>query len=392
MNEVRIGIVGIGNMGSVHAKNIVDGKIQGLKLTAVCDIDAHKRTWAKENLGEEIALFTDYKEMIKSGYIDAVLIATPHYIHPDIAIYGFSNGLHVLTEKPAGVYTKQVEAMNAAAKEAGTVFGVVYNQRTNPLYKALKKLIDEGKLGELKRCVWIITNWYRTQAYYDSGSWRATWAGEGGGVLINQCPHNLDLWQWLFGMPSKVTGFTAIGKYHHIEVEDDVTAYAEYDNGATAVFITTTGECPGTNRLEISGDRGKAVIEEGVLKFYELEQGEREYCFTSQEGFGSPKMNVHNVEGEGIETGHNGILQNFTNAILYGEKLIAPGEEAIRGLTISNAIHLSSWLGQSVELPINADLYLEKLQEKIADSKVKPEVTSKISDLQGTYNSRWDVR
>lgn len=193
-------------------------------------------------------------------------------------------------------------------------------------------------------------------------------------------------------MPSKVTGFTAIGKYHHIEVEDDVTAYAEYDNGATAVFITTTGECPGTNRLEISGDRGKAVIEEGVLKFYELEQGEREYCFTSQEGFGSPKMNVHNVEGEGIETGHNGILQNFTNAILYGEKLIAPGEEAIRGLTISNAIHLSSWLGQSVELPINADLYLEKLQEKIADSKVKPEVTSKISDLQGTYNSRWDVR
>ena len=392
MNEVRIGIVGIGNMGSVHAKNIVDGKIQGLKLTAVCDIDAHKRTWAKENLGEEIALFTDYKEMIKSGYIDAVLIATPHYIHPDIAIYGFSKGLHVLTEKPAGVYTKQVEAMNVAAKEAGTVFGVVYNQRTNPLYKALKKLIDEGKLGELKRCVWIITNWYRTQAYYDSGSWRATWAGEGGGVLINQCPHNLDLWQWLFGMPSKVTGFTAIGKYHHIEVEDDVTAYTEYDNGATAVFITTTGECPGTNRLEISGDRGKAVIEEGVLKFYELEQGEREYCFTSQEGFGSPKMNVHNVEGEGIETGHNGILQNFTNAILYGEKLIAPGEEAIRGLTISNAIHLSSWLGQSVELPINADLYLEKLQEKIADSKVKPEVTSKISDLQGTYNSRWDVR
>lgn len=392
MNEVRIGIVGIGNMGSVHAKNIVDGKIQGLKLTAVCDIDVHKRVWAKENLGKEIALFTDYKEMIKSGCIDAVLIATPHYIHPDIAIYGFSEGLHVLTEKPAGVYTKQVEAMNAAAKEAGTVFGVVYNQRTNPLYRALKKLIDEGKLGELKRCVWIITNWYRTQAYYDSGSWRATWAGEGGGVLINQCPHNLDLWQWLFGMPSKVTGFTAIGKYHHIEVEDDVTAYAEYDNGATAVFITTTGECPGTNRLEISGDRGKAIIEEGVLKFYELEQGEREYCFTTKEGFGSPKMNVHNVEGEGIETGHNGILQNFTNAILYGEKLIAPGEEAIRGLTISNAIHLSSWLGESVELPIDADLYLEKLQEKIADSKVKPEVTSKISDLQGTYNSRWDVR
>ena len=240
MNEVRIGIVGIGNMGSAHAKSILAGNVARLTLGAVCDIAPEKLSWASENL-PGVPQFSDYHEMFASGLIDAVLIATPHYLHPTIAIDGFAAGLHVLTEKPAGVYTNQVQQMNDAAKASDRVFGIMYNQRTNPQFQKIREIIKSGRLGECKRFIWIITNWYRTQAYYDSGTWRATWAGEGGGVLINQCPHNLDLWQWMFGMPTRVRATCHYGKLHNIEVEDEVTAYAEYANGASAVFITTTG-------------------------------------------------------------------------------------------------------------------------------------------------------
>lgn len=391
MNKVRVGIVGIGNMGSVHAKSIVDGKIEGLQLVGVCDTDPKKLDWAKENL-PDVACYSDFKELVDSKTIDAAIIATPHYFHSPMAIYAFENGLHVLSEKPAGVYTQQVRMMNEAAKKAGTVFSMMYNQRTNPMFSLAQKMVTEGQLGELKRCVWIITNWYRTQAYYNSGTWRATWSGEGGGVLVNQCPHNLDIWQWVFGMPKKVMGFCGYGKYHDIEVEDDVTAYAEYENGATAVFITTTGEFPGTNRLEISGDKGKIIIEDGKFKFWELGVPEREFNRTCEKGFAAPPTTYTEIVPEGVETGHNGILQNFTNAILKGEKLIAPGEEGINGLTISNSIHLSNWTNDWVELPIDEELYLKMLKEKIATSKTKDAVESKISDLQGTYNNRWDIK
>ncbi|MHB1485818.1 MAG: Gfo/Idh/MocA family protein [Saccharofermentanales bacterium] len=391
MDNVRIGIIGIGNMGSVHANNIFRGEIRQATLAAVCDIDENKLEWAKANLGD-VTRYKDYREMIQSGLIDAVIIATPHYLHPEIAIFAFENKMNVLTEKPAGVYTKKVEEMNKAADKAGTVFCIMYNQRTNPIYKEARNIVSSGRLGEPKHFIWIITNWYRTQAYYDSGTWRATWAGEGGGVLLNQCPHNLDLWQWIFGMPSKVRGFCSYGKYHNIEVDDDVTAYAEYENGSTAVFITSTGDCPGTNRLEITGDRGKIVIEDGKIKFWELAVSEREFCFSSIEGFASPEMSYSEIIPSEIETGHNGILQNYINAILYGEKLLSPGKEGINGLTVSNAIHLSDWTNDWVELPIDGDLYIEKLKEKIASSKKKPDVESKISDVRGSYNSRWDIK
>lgn len=391
MNKVRVGIVGIGNMGSCHAKNILAGKIEGMELTAVCDTDKNKIAWAKENLNG-VKTYDDYKDIIDSGEIDAVIIATPHYFHPDIAIYAFEKKLHVLTEKPAGVFTKKVREMNEAADKAGTIFCIMYNQRTNPLYQKVREIIKTGRLGQLKRFVWIITNWYRTQAYYDSGTWRATWSGEGGGVLINQCPHNLDLWQWMFGMPVKVKGFAGYGKFHNIEVEDDVTAYAEYENGATAVFITSTGDCPGTNRLEITGDRGKIIIEDGKMKFWELSVAEREYCFTCEHGFALPEMNVQEIKAEGVETAHNGILQNFTNAILYGEELLSPGVEGINGLTISNAIHLSDWTNSVITLPLDEELFISELKKRIQSSKKKKEVESKIVDIDGTYNDRWDIK
>lgn len=391
MQPVRMGIIGIGNMGSAHSKNLLAGNVEGMTLGAVCDIAEPKIEWAHKNL-EGIPVFTDYKEMIASGKVDAILVATPHYLHPPISIYGLEHGMHVLTEKPAGVYTKQVEEMNEAAKKSDKVFGIMYNQRTNPLYAKAREIVKSGRLGEPKRFVWIITNWYRTQAYYDSGTWRATWAGEGGGVLINQCPHNLDLWQWIFGMPTRIRGFANYGKYHNVEIEDEVTAYAEYANGASAVFITTTGETPGTNRLEITGDRGKIVIDDNKLRFWELQVPEREFCFTSKQSFDTPPYYYNEITASAEPGDHKEIMRNFAAAIHNKEELLAPGEEGINGLTISNAIHLSSWTNDWVELPIDKELYYEKLQERVATSKAKENVVSQISDLSGSYSDRWKVK
>ena len=396
MNKVRFGIIGYGNMGGQHVKYLSDGIIEGAVLSAVCDINPDKIKAAKNFLSEnhpelEIYYYEDYNELLKSGKIDAVIIATPHYLHPTIGIEAFKNNIHVLSEKPIGVYTKQVLELYEAAKKSDRVFGIMYNQRTNPLYQKVREIIRNGELGELKRCVWIITNWYRTQAYYNSGGWRATWKGEGGGVLTNQCPHNLDLWQWMFGMPIRVRGFCYNGKYHDIEVEDDVTAYAEYANGATATFITTTGEYPGTNRLEISGDRGKIVIEGDTIKYTRLKTSEREFCFTTTEGFSGPEqedVDLGIVRDKNKLYEHQGITQNFTRAILYGDELLAPGLEGINGLQISNAIYLSSWLNKTIEIPVDPDLYFAELSKRIESSKFeKKNVKETIADLSNTYNS-----
>ncbi|MDR3336121.1 MAG: Gfo/Idh/MocA family oxidoreductase, partial [Treponema sp.] len=261
MEKVRVGIIGIGNMGSIHAKNIFEGAIPSLELTVVADMRGERRQWALDNLGSGVTVLSEGEELITGKLCDAVIIAVPHYQHPPLAIKAFEAGLHVMCEKPAGVYTGQVTEMNAAAEKSGLVFAMMFNQRTNCLYREMHRLVTGGELGAIKRVSWIITDWYRTQSYYDSGDWRATWAGEGGGVLINQCPHQLDLLQWICGMPSRVRAFCHNGKWHNIEVEDDVTAYFEYPSGATGTFITTTADAPGTNRFEITLEYGKLVCE-----------------------------------------------------------------------------------------------------------------------------------
>ncbi|UVI31323.1 Gfo/Idh/MocA family protein [Paenibacillus spongiae] len=388
MSKVRFGIIGIGNMGSGHAQSLIAGKVRGAELTAVCDEFESKREWARTRLSG-VEIFEDSASMIDSGLVDAVIVATPHYAHPDEAIRAFNKGMHVLIEKPAGVYVKQVREMNEAAAASDKKFGIVYNQRMNPLYRKLRELIASGELGEIRRTNWIITNWYRSQAYYDSGSWRATWAGEGGGVLINQCPHNLDLWQWTTGlMPVRIRAFCAFGKNRNIEVEDDVTAYAEYANGATGVFITTTGEAPGTNRLEVAGDRGKIVIEDGKLTFWRLRESERAFNERNKEAFGAPECWKVEVPVHGESTEHVGIIQNFTDAILNGTQLVAPGEEGIHGLMISNAMHLSTWLDDWVELPLDEALHEAELNKRIAESttsKAQAQAEAKPADLTGTF-------
>ena len=364
MSKVRLGIIGYGNIGSQHGRAIRDGKTPQVDLTAVADIDEKRLELAKSMFGEQLTTFTSASELIHSGLVDAVLIAVPHYEHPSMAIEAMEAGLHVLVEKPAGVYTKQVEKMNeVAAKHPELVYCMDFNQRTNPLYIKVKDLLESGELGEMKRVIWIITDWYRSQSYYDQGGWRATWDGEGGGVLLNQNPHNLDLWQWMCGMPKRVKSQVYYGKHRNIEVEDDVTAFVEYENGATGVYITTVGDAPGTNRLEISGERGKIVVEDGKLKFYRLRIPEPEFNATYKKGLGKPVWECE-IPVKGTYTSHPGIINNFCDAILKGTKRIAPGEEGIKGLQISNAIHLSSWLGgQWVDIPVDAELYLKKLQE-----------------------------
>lgn len=385
MDTVRIGVIGIGNMGSYHALYLTKGEIKGAILTAVCDINPERIKWAKENLKGDIRLFDNADALFESNCVDAVVIATPHYDHSPIAIKAFEHGLHVLTEKPAGVYTRQVREMNEAAEKSGKVFGIMYNQRTNPLYQKVRNLITSGELGDIKRTIWIITNWYRPQSYYDSGGWRATWAGEGGGVLLNQDPHQLDLWQWMCGMPKRVRAFCAFGKYHDIEVEDDVTAYVEYPNGATGLFVTCTGEAPGTNRFEVSGDRGKLVIEDGKLIFWRLRTPEREFNSTFKGTFGEPECWKCEVPIKGNETGHRGIMQNFVDGILKDSNLLAPGIEGINGLQISNAMHLSSWTDNWVNIPVDEDLFYEKLEEKIKNSNFKKIIKEQVSSVEGTF-------
>ncbi|HOJ09919.1 MAG TPA: Gfo/Idh/MocA family oxidoreductase [Clostridiales bacterium] len=371
MEKVRIGIIGLGHMGTGHARYIFNGQIPQGVLTAVCDTDTSRLEFAKREFGDNVQRFDNPDLFFTNAPVDAVIIATVHYSHPELAIKAFKHNLHVLVEKPAGVYTKQVRPMNEAANSSGKVFGIMYNNRTNPVYQKVRDLITAGELGEIKRTNWVITTWYRTQKYYNSGGWRGTWSGEGGGVLLNQSPHQLDLWQWVCGMPKKVRGFCHYGKYHDIEVEDDVTAYVEYENGATGTFITSTGETPGTDRLEIAGDRGKIVVENNTITFWRLRESEREFIRDLTKTVGSPECWKCEIPFSGSTTGHAGITANWVEAITRGTPLLAPGIEGIRGLEISNAIYLSSWIDNWVEIPVDEDLFYAKLQERIRESSQK---------------------
>jgi predicted dehydrogenase len=368
---LRIGVIGLGNMGAAHADTLARGEVEGAVLAAVCDPGLEKLELARKRYGERVKRYTDAEALMASGDVDGVVIATPHYSHPPLAIRAFAHGLHVLVEKPAGVYTKQVREMNEAAARAGTVFAIMYNQRTNPLYRKLRDLVESGELGEIRRTNWIITDWYRSQCYYDSGTWRATWEGEGGGVLINQCPHQLDLWHWTTRLaPKRIRAFCHFGKYRNIEVEDEVTAYVEYENGGTGVFIATTAEAPGSNRFEVAGTRGKAVIEDGRLTLWRLGVSEPEFNASNRSPFGRPECRKEDVPVEPGSGGqHRGILQNWTDAALRGTPLLAPGEDGIHGLTLSNAMLLSTWTDDWVELPIDEDRFLAELKARIAESR-----------------------
>lgn len=378
-SKAKLAVIGIGGMGGGHVRDLAELKVvEHAELVAVCDTDREKADAAAAKYG--IPAYYDYHELLEKGGVDGVIIATPHYDHTPIAIDFFGRGINVLTEKPIAVHTRDARKMIAAYETAkktypNLLFSIMFQQRTYGYWRKIKEMIDGGELGKLVRTTWIITDWFRTQAYYDNGGWRATWSGEGGGVLLNQCPHNLDLYQWLVGLPKRVTGFAAIGKYHNIEVEDEVTGFFEHENGMVGHFITTTAESPGTNRLEIVGENGKVVFENNQLTFTRNKSSMFEFIQTCPRSFDKVENEVVDVKFEHHgEGGHRFMIENFAQAILHGEALIAQGAEGIRGLMLGNAIMLSTFQKQTVELPFDDDLYADKIAELARTSRFQKTV------------------
>lgn len=391
MEKVRFGIIGAGNQGSYYTGLFSQGLVKNGVLTAVADTNLKRA----ENLSKKfpdmkISCFKDYKDMISSGLCDAILVETPHYDHAEEVIECLKRGVHVICDKPAGVYTKQVREMNEVAKNSNARFGMMFNQRTNCVYRKMREIVQSGGIGELQRVNWIITDWFRTQAYYNSGGWRATWAGEGGGVLINQCPHQIDLVQWVVGeMPKTVRGFCQYGKWHDIEVEDEVTAYFTYKNGATGVFITTTGETPGTNRFEISGTKGKLLCEGDKLIWHKNEVDSMEHSRTAENGFAKPNCQIIEVETDGDNPQHVGIINNFANAILGLEEQFVQGIDGFNGVELMNAIELSGWYnGEEVVLPVDEEKYLKELEKRRQNSRMKENVVESVADTSNSFGTK----
>lgn len=369
MKSVRLGIIGMGNIGKYHADYLTSKKVSRCELVAVCDalapLDRYK----------PLQTFTDGEALIKSGAVDAVIVATPHFQHTTLGIAALDAGVHAMIEKPISSHKADAERLIAASRRnPKVVFGGMFQMRTEPRYQKVRQLITSGELGQIVRVNWINTDWYRTDAYYASGGWRATWKGEGGGVLLNQCLHNLDTLQWLVGMPQRVRGFCQLGRFHQIEVEDSVTAYLEWANGATGVFVSSTGEAPGTNRLEIVGSRGTLVIENNKIRFTRNEADMLEFSQKATQGFVKPDVWNVEIPFENAVLPHALIIQNFVNAILDGEPLIVPGAEGMHSVELANVMVYSSLINQSVELPMDGAAWENQLNELIAGSKVVKKV------------------
>ncbi len=370
MTKVRLGIIGMGNIGQHHQAYLSAGKVSRAELVAVSDAIP-----GKLDKYRPLKTFSDGEELIHSGLVDAVIIATPHYQHTTLGIAALKQGVHAMVEKPISAHKADAERLIAAHKSnPKVIFAGMFQLRAESRYLKIQKLIQSGELGEVVRISWIMTDWYRTEAYFASGGWRATWKGEGGGVLLNQCLHNLDVLQWLLGMPARVRGFCQLGRFHQIEVEDNASAYFEYPNGGTGMFVSSTGEAPGTNRLEIAGTRGKLVLERDKLSFTRNEQDMIEFSQTAKVGFARPEVWHVDIPFDNANNPHAILVQNFVNAILDREPLIAPGEQGIYSVELANVILYSSLIGQTVPLPMDSAAYEKKLNQLIADSKLEKKV------------------
>lgn len=364
--NIRTAVVGLGAMGTLHARKLLAHEISGLELAAVCDRHAGR---SADFPG--VPFHAEWRKLLSTGGIDAVLIATPHYDHASMAIEALQRGLHVLVEKPMGVRKSDCEALLRAHAGTDRVLSVMLSMRVRPVFQKIRAMIQEGELGALRRITWIATDWFRSQAYYRSSGWRGTWKGEGGGLLLNQCPHQLDLWNWMFGMPNEVTAICQEGRYHDIGTEDDVTALLGYDDGMTGVFISSTGESPGTNRLEVIGENGKLIAEGGKLHFSRNVEPMTAFSNKTASLMGTVECHQSEIELPSAPSGHVGIMQNFAAAILRGEPLLAPGAEGIHGVELANAMHLSGWTRSPVRLPIDTGHYNRLLDEKIAQETLE---------------------
>ena len=355
--SIRLAIIGMGVMGCRYAQMIHSGQLSGIELAAVTRITPERKEQLKDIFTKDVPIYSSASELFddvrtENLKLDAVLVVTPHLSHEAIAVEAMNLGLHVLCDKPSGAYSSQARRMNEeAGKHSELKFGMMFNQRMNPVFQKMKEIVASGKYGKVIRVNWIMTDWYRPESYYASGGWRGTWDKEGGGILLNQCPHNLDLLQWICGMPEYVQAYCIEGKYHNIEVEDEVTAFLKFSNGATGTIYATTGEASGINRFEISMEDALLVYEDNELKLRVLEEPEADFRANSKDLFGQPKAHWENVVCEGVDQAHVGVLQNFADAIEGKGDLFIPGTEGVKSLTISNAMYYSSWTNQAIHLP-----------------------------------------
>ena len=364
MNKVRLGIIGMGNIGKFHADYLLQRKVGRCELVAVCS-----PSLVPSEKYQSLKIFTNGHDLIKSGTVDAVIIATPHPQHAPLGLAALQAGVHLLVEKPVAWHKADAERLIAAHQQRPEiVFAAMFQLRVEPRYLKIQKLIRDGELGRIVRVNWINTDWYRTEAYYASSAWRATWKGEGGGVLLNQCLHNLDILQWLCGMPKRLRGFCQFGRFHHIEVEDNVTAWLEWADGATGAFIGSSGEAPGVNRFEIAGSRGALLLENNKLTFHRNDADMLQFSQTAKAGFLKPDVWNVEIPYDDAPLPHAAITQNFVNAILDGQPLIAPGEDGVNSVELANAMVLSSLAGEILELPMSGAAWEKKLQELITQS------------------------
>ncbi|CZR03741.1 Gfo/Idh/MocA family protein [Trichococcus ilyis] len=380
--KVKLGIIGYGAEGGMYAgffKYNDERLNDNIELAAICDNDPAKKAKVAEDF-PGLPFFDNYLDLLDSGVVNAIVTTVPHYDHCVIGIDALKRGIHLLGEKPAGVYTKDVERLIAVADEnPETTFAIFFNQRTNPLYRRVKQLMDEKAIGDLQRATWMITTWWRPQGYYNQSAWRATWGGEGGGVLVNQAPHQLDLLQWICGKPEKVYAKLQYGAGRNIVVENEVNALLDFGNGATGSFITCTNDIVGTDRFEIFGTKGKIIVEDSkklvvkqlvapeaelsenmnmqdVMKLFMGQINMSDYVTVTEEEFETP---------QGLQ--HISVLNNFADHVVKGEPLLANGREGINGVTLANAMHLSSWLDKEVDYNVDGDLYLAELNKRIAE-------------------------
>lgn len=350
---LQLGVVGVGAMGGNHTRALLKGCAPSVRITALCDINPEA--------GREFApipFYTDSREMLEHAGLDAVFVATPHFQHDEVGVAALEKGLHVLVEKPMAADKNGCENLLRARDRSGKVLSTMLSMRTKPIYSKIKSLLADGELGVIRRVHWTATHWFRTETYYSESDWRGTWKGEGGGVLLNQCPHQLDLLCWFFGLPKKVSGFCEFGRYHDIEAEDDVLAVLHYPDRMKVVFEASTGEFPGTDRLEIVGEMGRLVAEGGHLKFERNRVPMSEFSKSSDLAMKGPECWPIDIPlGTLSSTGHIMIFENFAGAILRGETLIAPPEEAWRGVELANAMQLSTWNEAPVRLPLDQTEY-----------------------------------
>ena len=384
MSTLRIGVIGMGNIGRFYADHLKSGKIERCELTAVCSTTPEKLSGYSP-----VKVFGNAIELMESNFVDAVLIATPHFHHTTLGIAAIKRGLHLLVEKPISAHKADAQKLISAWKKAGPlrpVFATMLQFRIEPKYRKIRDILLSGELGQLVRVNWIVTDWFRTESYYSSGNWRATWAGEGGGVLLNQATHNLDIICWLFGLPDKVMGFCGLGRYHDIEVEDDVTAYMEFAGGATGVFITSTGESPGTNRLEITGTMGKIILEKDKLLFHRNAVSMTEFSRKAESGFARPEVTITEIPFANAQEPALAMIRNFISAVLDGTPLVAPGEEGLPSVELANMMALSSIHEKAIHAPLNARIYKEELEKRIKKSSRKTKKTkARVEDITQSW-------